>query len=512
MENQAVAQLECGSDVEKGKVTDAAPWSREPHNDAQSGPQTVKEGPVSSLPEEVLTLILNTLHLAEDHTDPKARLSVPRLASQVCSYWRFIALQNSLWWSCIYVTPPWRFEQLKMHLERSKECTLDMTISVRRPYLSEDEGKDTSNPTSPPELTIEKFESLGPILFPHFSRCRSLTLDGVFRVAPNFMSFFMESLTKLAMPHLESFTSDCEFLFIPKEYTSRTPLFTSAPRLHDLRLGGMSAASYAPPLTNITSLHLSRVTDNHPVSFSELAQLLTSCQSLTLLAIYDDLLNNWDAAGTITTCTVPKLESLFILGNMLSVSELLLFLDAPNLWELVIAPVIGGDLTLLLSQLQEDREKCIKTSRFPKLTKLTLAPAYCDAFNDALPSASTCFPKVETVIFANVYYREFIESFTDKSLILFPHLLDLGLSDVGESDVCAAIRQVVEFRKKYHASIRRVLIDTESARALGCGLDDISIWGSHAKVEVADLWEDQRKKAMYTHTKDLFVGRPSDEF
>lgn len=482
-------------------------WAKDADARPNFGPNTPKECHITTLPEEVLTLILDALHYDEDHTNPNGRLRVPRLVSQVSSYWRFVALQNSLWWSYIYVNPPWKLEMLQTYLERSKECVLDMTISVRRPSLSDEEGKDSSRAS--PELTIAEFERLESVLFPHFSRCRSLTLDGIFRIAPNFMSFFMDALVKTSMPHLESFTSDCEFVLIPKEFSSRTPLFTSAPKLQDLRLGGMSIATYAPPLTNITSLHLSRITDNHPISFVELANLLTSCPCLTLFAIYDDLLHNWDAAGTAMTCTVPSLESLFILGNMLSVSELLLFLDAPKLWELVIAPVIGGDLTLLLSYLQEDREKGMKSVRFPKITKLTLAPAYSDAFDDSLPSASTCFPKVQTLILANVYYREFIESFTDKSFILFPHLIDMGLSDVGRLEAAAAIRQVVDFRK-YRAPISRVLIDSESYKSLGCRLDDVEVWGT-TRVEVADLWEDQRKKAMYTHTKDLFVGRSSDD-
>ena len=52
--------------------------------------------------------------------------------------------------------------------------------------------------------------------------------------------------------------------------------------------------------------------------------------------------------------------------------------------------------------------------------------------------------------------------------------------------------------------------DSWSMKALpDCKREEV--WGD-VNIEVADLWEEQRRKAMYTHTKDLFVGRPSDEF
>ncbi|KAJ3503317.1 hypothetical protein NLJ89_g8488 [Agrocybe chaxingu] len=145
-------------------------------------------------------------------------------------------------------------------------------------------------------------------------------------------------------------------------------------------------------------------------------------------------------------------------------------------------------------------------ARFPNLRSLTLAPAHPDAFNDALPVASVCFPHIETLILANLYPPEFEALFVKHSRVLFPQLKDLALTGV-EKVVARLMPEVARFRASRKAPLRNVFIDGESICKL---TGPPEIWGD-VKVKKGDLWEAQRRKGLYSNIKDLFVGRPLDE-
>jgi hypothetical protein len=184
---------------------------------------------------------------------------------------------------------------------------------------------------------------------------------------------------------------------------------------------------------------------------------------------------------------------------MLSVSELLIFLDAPNLKELVIAPVVATDLTLFLSYSVPQR------ILFPLLTSLTLAPAHPEAF-EALPDASACFPKIELLVLANVYLWEFVKVFTDENSIVFPNLLGIAITGVDQR-LARQFHDVVEFRQKHQVPFRNIFVDTPSLEVLqNVGVD----WCGAQLVE-EDIWDRQRRTALYSNVKDLFVGRPYEQ-
>ena len=459
-------------------------------------PPDLEPGLIHSLPEELLIAILDVLHLSEidaEPDSPKIRLLVPTIACQVSSFWRQLALNHLLWWSYIYIAPPWKFDAIQAYLHRSGGCPLDVRISVHHNYhaLHED-GVELPS--------LEGYLHLGPILFPHLSRCRSLTLHGVFRDVEPLFPHLITPLISLDMPHLEELTIDCDFKRKHGDVTK--PLFQSAPRLFDVRLGGLSVASFRPPFSNIRSLHLSRATDNRNLSFLNLKDILASCECLTTLAIYDDFLVTWPGMEAERSCSVPLLESLYILGNMLAVSELLLFLSAPNLRELVIAPVVAGDFTNLVPHADLSNG----LPRFPALAQLTVAPAFSDTFNETLPSASRCFPNVQTLILANVYLVEFGQSFVDNPMTLFPKMENLALTDVDKA-MARAVQLVAKVRKMRGSPLKNVYVDSDSVVKFMDVEDD---WEG-VNVQVADLWENQRRKAMYRDVKDLFIGRPSDE-
>ena len=90
------------------------------------------ERAISSLPQELLALILDMAHEGASDDDPDSfpKFSIYIAASQVSKTWRLFALDNPLWWSRILISPPWKFEAIATYLKRSKECPIDMHISV----------------------------------------------------------------------------------------------------------------------------------------------------------------------------------------------------------------------------------------------------------------------------------------------------------------------------------------------------------------------------------------------
>ena len=261
-------------------------------------------------------------------------------------------------------------------------------------------------------------------------------------------------------------------------------------------MGGTVLMNFAPPLSSVTTLHLSRVIDNRPIKFSELGRVLEACGLLTSFAVYDDFLSNWP--GTWASCQVPLLEKLHIFGNMLSVSELLLFLDAPKLKEVVIAPVAAGDLDLLL---------CHSTSqhvRFPLLTSLTLSLIYPEAFY-VLLKASICFPTVELLVLASTDLGNFFKIFTDENSIVFPNLLDIAITVV-DQHFAKLLHVVATFRQEHQVALRKIFVDAPSLEVLRSM--DVDWYGAEFVEE--DIWDRQRRMALYSHVQDLFVGSSDD--
>ena len=331
---------------------------------------------------------------------------------------------------------------------------------------------------------------LGPILFPHLPRCRSLTFHDIFRGVDYLLAYLITPLIGLDMPYLEELMIDCEFERdhgdIPKT------LFQSAPRLIDVRLGGLSAASFRPPFSNIRSLHLSHTTDKHRLTFSHLKDILVSCEYLTTLAIYNDILIDWNGMDLERSCSVPFLESLYILGNrMRNFTVLVLFLSAPKLQELVIVPAVGSDFTYLVPHADLPNG----LPRFPALVQLTVAPALYDVSGPPLQGASRCFPNIQTLILANPYVAGSKDLQT-----LFPKMENLALTAVNE-EMVRVVQQVAKVRKLRGSPLKNVYVDSNTmATFMGVEGDWEGI-----NVQVAGLWENQRKKAMYRNVKNFFI-------
>ena len=460
---------------------------------ASSSPTS--ERTISSLPQELLSSILEMAQEEANCDDPNdlTKSSVYFAASQVSKFWRLVAINNALWWTHLLISPPWKLDAIATYLKRSKECPIEMHISIHPDYWNISR-KDTATLPS-----LSGFGALGELISPHFHRCRSLRVQGIFFQNYSIPIYLLQPLGTIDMPYLEEFTVDGEFSFQAQTPTinHRVPLFSTAPMLRDLRMGGTALMNFSPLLSSVTTLHLSRVIDKASVKFPELGRMLEACTSLTFFAVYDDFLYDWP--GVLASCHVALLEKLHIFGNMLSVSELLLFLDAPKLKELVIAPVVAADLALYLPHSTTPQQV-----RFPLLTSLTLAPAYPDAFN-VLPDASTCFPGVELLVLASTYFGDFVRVFTEENSIVFPNLLNIATTGV-DRHFAELLHDIATFRLKHQIPFWKIIVDSPSLDVLQS--IDVDWYGVEFVEE--DIWDRQRRMALYSHVQDLFVGSHYD--
>ncbi|PPQ77855.1 hypothetical protein CVT25_015349 [Psilocybe cyanescens] len=407
--------------------------------------------PISVLSAELLTLILDLVLTTayendvfacgpdDDSVAHAARLTAS--LARVCVFWRAVIRGNPLWHDTLSLVPPWWHHDLERRLERSAQVPLDLRIFGHADFTTSRSTPATTarmssgNSNSDLEslygmLTWAEYKPLFELLAPHFSRCRALQIRGVFTKDSDIPFYMLERLLDMDMPLLETFIFEAELSYYDDYMALRglKPLFRSAPRLQQLRLVGIGISRFTVPsscsLTSfeilspsassstLTTLHLSPASSRDSTSFSDLQRVLASCLLLHTLVIYNDALQHFPGPQAYGTCSTPALDTLFILGSMVSVSELLLFLDAPKLRELIIAPLVPSDLTLLMAVLEEEEERRPSSAsvsighRFQNLTTLTIAPAHLEAF-EAVSSASACFPFIEHLILATVYLTPF---------------------------------------------------------------------------------------------------------
>ena len=172
-------------------------------------------------------------------------------------------------------------------------------------------------------------------------------------------------------------------------------------------------------------------------------------------------------------------------------TALVLFLSAPKLRELVIVPAVGSDFTYLVPHADLPNG----LPRFPALVQLTVAPALYDISGPPLKGASRCFPNIQTLILANPYVAG-----SEDLQTLFPKMENLALTAVNE-EMVRVVQQVAKVRKLRGSPLKNVYVDSNTMATF------MSVEGDWEgiNVQVADVWENQRKKAMYRNVKNFFI-------
>jgi hypothetical protein len=421
--------------------------------------------PFYSLPPELVSLIFD---FAKRSLPTAKSRRLPLILSHVTRRWRDIAICAGFLWIDIDISPPWMTEMVEAYLIRSGSYPIDVSFIIPPPHKIG---------------SISEIDRVFSLITPHLARCRTFYVGGSlfqYNECPA-VATLVERVSAQALPQLKQLSLD-------RTGASKTPLFFNAPSLTHLCLSGSRSISPNLALDSITTLHLSI-----PMSFSQFTDTLTSCTSLSTLAIYDRNISEWPRK--ITETPVPTLRSLQVYGHrMCKVSELLLAISAPALHDLVIAPVVPSDLSHLRKTWP---------AKFPSLSSLTLAPAHSDAF-DVLPVAFECFPTVKHLAFANIYHEGFASMFADqfRETLLWPELQSIAFRDVNPQTEYL-VGRMVSLRKDRGHPLQKLRLDARSFERLPALRQQIA-------VETLDVWKGYQERALYRDVENQFLGRPDD--
>jgi len=440
------------------------------------------QSPISVLPPEVHSLVFEFAFTSEG-------IKASVILCKVSKLWHKLALENPLLWTRLTISLPYDLEAIAKILARSKSCLIDLRLIV--PYSHQVHSKQT---VSPPRI----YERLSGLLSGPYGRCRIPCIQGIFRNSDYTLVELLSPLRTLSMPHLEQFElngKDVECAELPE---SATRLFTEAPRLRKVALGGYGLLNYTVPLSQVTTLHL--IAPKARYTYEALTPMLQSCPLLTFLAIYDDLLPaDWHSAHS-GACHLPQLQSLFVLGTMMHVSELLLYLRAPDLRELVISPMTTDDLGLFHSDHDPS------APRFPQLQSLTLSCTKAE-FLPVVVLASACFPGVTRLVLPDIYPKKFEKAFGNPEMQLFPSVRKLAVQNV-QKNFLSSMNLVSTLRGTNQPWIDTLYMDIGSI--LRADPEQINPDGHYNLIE-ADIWEEQRQKALYTDGVSRFASSMSWE-
>ncbi|KIM44512.1 hypothetical protein M413DRAFT_442480 [Hebeloma cylindrosporum] len=275
--------------------------------------------PIKDLPPEILILIFEEYCNA---WSPTNNVLLPELRlTQICQYWRWIAIDHSKMWTRIVASPQTPPYVIPTYLERSRARPLDLDIDLRH---EASDGTRVNNAF----------------------RWRRLNLH----IGPQDATAVSSDLRELGTPVLEELrlSSGSHVSGINKLFEGGAPLLKS------LRLVGTSLLCLSPSFAQITALHL---TSNCPMHFSIFHHLLTTMINLQELALQTRVVEGWPLyPSPADIIHLPALESLKLSDRRWPLFIPLLSISAPILRTLLLYDLVAHDLpeTFMESQLQQN--------------------------------------------------------------------------------------------------------------------------------------------------------------
>lgn len=456
--------------------------------------------PISLLPPEILSHIFNlTQEDASTSSTPTAPYPSPKqyqILSSVCRLWRNLTTNSPLCWTNISITPfqDWRWAELC--IQRSGSCNIDLVIEVPgdpNGLIDKEKcGQESGEPTIAEKFAQQR-DDIFELIRTCASRCRTIRVAGDYydnALLDELISIFRD----IPAPALETFAVEGDSLIENGDRRQCCELFGgNAANLAEVRLGGYGMIHTKVPMKNTRILHLAAGVA--VLTYTELKSLLEGCSELTTLCVYDDLVYQWPAIAD--EIHLPNLKSLQIYGNMRGVSQFLMSIDAPQLEDLVIAPVVVEDLTKLERRISAGTASPL----FPQLKSLTLAPAHAPAFQ-TLPLAAVCFPSTSKLTLVNFYQKPFIDTFIGGD-ILWPKLETLCMRKMEDAE--ELLLRVVAHRKEQGAPLKRVCVDNSD------GMKQLNYFKTLVEVVTEDDWNVRRKANMFSEYEDRFMGTTADD-
>jgi hypothetical protein len=423
-----------------------------------------------ALPPELLDIVfLFAHHYTSDSDDysPKDMSRLPLTISHVSRLWREVAIGIAVLWTDIYISPPCSLDLLWTYLHRSGSCSIDLGIHLR--YHTKLTDLDD----------ILWVIALCSTLSLHLHRCHSIFMacHGDWGMRDKLLQMFSVQ----PLPCLQRFSIDGP--------SSAFRLTSST--LDELRIKNPLATSLQLQVDSITVLHL----DTAPLNYYLLRDLLSRCPALSVLALYNHNHDGWTyPPGSIIH--LPNLRSLqlYAICASLHISETLVFVDAPNLVELTIAPVRPAGLRVLF--------RWGPPFKFSSVKSLTLATAGPIDY-EALPIAGQYFPAVENLTLPVMYDKPFARMFTAlvKGHILWPHLRTLSLRGIDRLTEDLVV-QMVQFRKSKGSPLETLYLDYDSL-----GIYSLPLLRRELVVKERDTWAVQRREALYSEFPKRFISR-----
>lgn len=429
---------------------------------------------VVPLPPELLSIIfLYIHHHTSDGLSAKDTSRLPLIVSHVSQLWRDVALSIAALWTDIYISPPCSLDLLSIYLDRSGSHSLDLSILLRH----------HNQPTGFGD--IRSVAALCSILGPHLYRCHSISIEsyGNWGARDKLLDLFSAQ----SFPHLQRFAIDSPY----------PSLMLAGSNLTELRIrnwfSSLSGLPFKLFTDNITVLHL----DAEHLEYSLLYSLLTKCPALSTLALYNDCTISWPTVHTPNLILLSDLHSLQLYAFSITATRMLLVsLIAPNLDDLVIAPVKQNGLRNLQYEFLDVDNK---TPKFPRLKSLTMAPATAADYN-VLLAASRCFPSVVDLTLPNMHYKPFAHLFTSGK-VLWPQLRTLALRGIDRKTEELVVK-MVQFRKSEGFPLDTLYLDFASL-----GVYVLPFLRTQLSVRERDVWEIRRREALYSEFPKRFLSR-----
>ena len=296
---------------------------------------------IEILPNEILAEIFE----AGVSISQRQRGSLPfqGAISGVNRRWRTIAVSSPRLWSTILVHSDRRsgpnFDHLRLWIERSVPCALDITIVAQPPWMSE------SNVT----WAIDQ-------IILHVDRWQRLTIKDI---SGHTVGSIIESLRTTSAPRLQHFDLSVDKGHDQSTYFTRTRdnIFTGgAAALTSARIVGLCRVC-VPPLGGLTALHFGgacRASGSIQLTYNEFRALLSASPSLADLAL--EALDLWNLSSSESYIRIPSLRTLSL--NFAhcedSFVQILILLSMPILETLSLAHMTAEHMTLFTLFLETD--------------------------------------------------------------------------------------------------------------------------------------------------------------